>query len=356
MKSILTRHRVILVLVPFFLLLAGLISMGLLTNEWLKNKLEQKAAASGVELKIKSLTFSPFKSWAALSGIEYRHKKNNSDRTVNLDAAEVRFSLWELPFRIIHITSLELKEPRIVSIASKLSEPPSKGTMDKLKRFAQKKWEDLPKDSAPKRTRWTVDRVRVTQGAIDHTIIRQGREPLPIRITDINYTANNIAIDSLDNLFFGVDLHAVLHAGGKLVLDKRGSAPPYTFTVKNIDLAYADRFLDQTDALTLTGGKMDLTSVADGLIKNRRFEARIIGLELTLNKNAAGREFMFIPAERLINYVTRKKGNLVVAFTLSDEKFEKSSDLEYLAKEFWNGLLTAIIKEIDLKKIRTKDE
>jgi hypothetical protein len=224
--------------------------------------------------------------------------------------------------------------------------------MEKLKRFARKTTDNVQKASKVRNVQWTVDRLVVTNGSVDYTLVRGTQDPFRMHMTDMNYAAEDIALDALDNLFSGADLHALVDLDGRAVLEKNGSATPSTFSFTGINLSYLDRLFDQTDSLVIAGGRMDLHASSDRPNKKIQFTAEIKDLKVDINKNAASREFLFIPMDRLLKYIQSKKGNLSVTFTMDDDHFEASQDLDFLAKEIWNGLLAAIAKELQVKTIQ----
>lgn len=215
--------RVAALLVLIALPLAGLAFLG---PEWLKTKLVQMALEKlHADLRIESLTFSPWSGEAELKGIGFDRTLEGSE--VHATVASVRMKLHVLPLlrRSVQIDLLEADRP---AIAWTLQQPPDSEratTLAKIKKMLSGKTK-----GPERRVEFRIDELILRDGSVDFTSMKPGREPFKAVATGIQYSARSVSLDSFGRLLAGADLDATIDfAGSPARLMKRGSASPSTF-------------------------------------------------------------------------------------------------------------------------------
>ncbi len=362
------RSMLVGVIILGLLVTVLLVSLLLLNSDWLRQKLVENVRASlNADLSVKSLDFAVFKGKASLSGLSFSRKEETSDLDIILESAEMDVNFLPLLYRSVQIRRLELVRPQIISVVRRL---PKK----------DKRSPDQRKPSG-KKMELAISELLIRDGVIDFTATREGHEPFNGRITDIQYSAKNVSLNSLLNALYGSDLHCKVEMGANALLEKSGTSDPATFSLKGLDLPYVskffegeqlykesfereetkksgfwgnvrtkiDNFLDKSsDPLIITGGTMDTSYAVGG--GTTHVNVAIQGLKLAAHPDVVGQQFMFIPVERIIEYVEENDGNITLEFAL-DEDVSMSDDLEFIIHEFWEGLWIAILKEISPESV-----
>ena len=324
-------------------------SIALLNGEWLKSKLEEKVAASlEADLDVERIEFSPFKGRAALVGVRVRRERPDSQFTFELAKGEMQVSVLPLAWRRVDIRRLELRSPRLEVVKHRPAGQKTGGTMDKLKGLVRDKL--YQPATAPRRHRaksidLRIGELIVSEGTVDCRITRPNSPPFHARAHSVEYRSTDVTISTFYRLLYGADVRCRFDLGESATLDKKGSAKPATFALCDVSLPELDRLLDPTDALAVTSGTMDVNyTCGDG--DRIAVAVTVKDLHLAHNAEAATNEFMFIPVQHLIEYLEKRGQRLELAFTLQGFDADFSEDVEYLAREFWDGLLAAIIKEL----------
>jgi hypothetical protein len=187
----------------------------------------------------------------------------------------------------------------------------------------------------------TIQEFLIRDGAVELTLQREGFDPINFGITDIDYSARNVSLESYRQWLFGADIHCIIDAGGQTTLDKSASSTPSTFTLNNVNLAYVSQMFEQTvQAFVVKEGQMDVNSMlsADGV----HFKVNLDDLKLAENPKGTESQFMFIPVEKLVQYVNKQEGKMLLEFELGED-VRTSEDLDYILGEFWKGLWIAIL-------------
>lgn len=315
-----------------------LISLMLLNSQWLQAKLVAIANEQlDAELAIESLSFQPFKGKAALKGGSFSQQDETTDLNVTLDTVELEVNLRPLIYRSIQIRHLELVEPRITSVVHRL--PTSKD--EDSQPDQQESEESKPEQAQPE---ITIDEFLIRDGAVELTLLREGFDPVRFGVSDIDYSARNVSLESYRQWLFGADIHCIIDAGGKTTLDKSASSTPSTFALNDVNLAYVSQIFEQTArAFVVKDGQMDVNSMlsADGV----HFKVNLDGLKLAENPKGTESQFIFIPVEKLVQYVNDQEGKMLLEFELGED-VRTSEDLDYILGEFWKGLWIAILKHV----------
>lgn len=101
--------------------------------------------------------------------------------------------------------------------------------------------------------------------------------------------------------------------------------------------------MSQRDALVIESGVLD----AEFLINDQTLttSVKMSGLKLAKNANSERDDILFIPVDRLIDYVNRESQNLELTFELDQQGFQTSDDLDALGGEVWDGLWKAVLRK-----------
>ena len=328
------KKGIVVLLVLLGLIVAlPLLSLALLNSQWLQAKLIAIANEQlDAELAIESLSFKPFKGKAALKGGSFSQQDETADLDVTLDTVELEVNLRPLLYRSIQIRHLELVEPRITSVVRRI--PTSEG--EDSQPDQQEPEKDQPEIA--------IQEFLIRNGAVDLTVLREGFDPVRFSVTDIDYSARNVSLESYRQWLFGADIHCIIDAGGKTTLDKSASSTPSTFSLNDVNLSYVSQIFEQTArTFVIKDGQMDVNSVLspDGV----HFKVDLDGLTLAENPKGTESQFMFIPVEKLVQYVNKQEGKMLLEFELGED-VRTSEDLEYIISEFWKGLWIALLKHV----------
>jgi uncharacterized protein involved in outer membrane biogenesis len=327
--------------------LVAAVALSLLDGDWLKHQFRQKASASlNADLTIDSVVFSKWKGHAVLSGIKLQRQTPDDTTSFTCHTAEIDVALLPLIFRSVHVKRLELTAPDVVVTAHRGAEEEPSTTVDKLKKWVSSRNLSGPRrrphPTAP-RTDWRVDRVLVHNGRFDYTLARADRPPFRAVAFGLEYAARDVSVTSMSNLLVGADVTAEIDMGGRARLVKRAGEPG-TFSLTDVDLGYADRLLNQADALVVAGGILDLTATSGG---NRpfRFDAKISNLRLAANPDAKSREFLLVPVDSLIDRAKAHGNSMTLTFDLGAAQL-LSDDLAFVVDNAVTGLLAELAKEL----------
>lgn len=332
------------------LCLTLVLSLVSLDGEWLKHSLANKARETlQADLTIRKIEFSPFQGKASLEGIVLSRRTEASDLDVNAHSVDLKVRLWPLLYRSVQIERLVLDGPEVVFVERRAPRQEG-GTADKIKGFAKKKLSDVQKAGESRSIDWFVQHLIIRKGAVQYRAVREAEQPFELKLGGMEYSASDVSLTSFYRLVYGADITSRVWMGSEALLEKAGSKTPSTLLLTGVDLDYLDRYFDQTDALVVAGGMMEVRCVAEGVVRNR-VEVVLKGLKLGSNPEAASQEFLFVPVDRVIRYAGEKQGNLSLVFAVN-HVFEASDDLESIASEFWKGLWIAVLKEVSPGSVR----
>jgi uncharacterized protein involved in outer membrane biogenesis len=331
------------------LILAATLALSFLDADWLKSKLQEQARASlDAELRIRSVEFSKWRGRAVLSGISLHRQTADETTDFACEKAEIEVALLPLIFRSVHVKRLELSAPDVTVTQSRAAGEEASTTIDKFKKWvkaANNRTRPIPGDSPkPARADWRIDTLLIHGGRFDYTLTRDGRPPFHAAATGIEYAAHGVAMDSLANLLAGADVTADLDMGARARLVKRATADPRTFALTGVDLGYADRLFNQSDALIVADGKMDILS-STGDAQKFRCQVKITGLRLANNPAVPDGEFLLVPVKRLIERSNARNHALDLAVDLNADQV-LSDDLSFVVDHFTAGLFEAMAKEL----------
>ncbi len=236
------------------LAIAGLALLG---PEWLKGKLIEKTREKlHADLRIESLTFSPWSGEAELKGIGFDRTQEGSEVHATVGSVRMRLHVLSLLRRSVEIDRLEADRP---SIAWTVHQPPDSeraSTLGKLRKMLFGKTR-----SSERKVELRVRELVLRDGTVDFSSLKEGREPFKALATEIQYSAREVSLDSFGRLAQGADLEATIDlAGSPAKLKKRGTASPSTFSLTGVSLAYADKYFDASDALVMSGGTLEVSS------------------------------------------------------------------------------------------------
>ena len=314
--------------------------LALLGPEWLRGKLIDEARVKlSADLKIQALTFSAFRGEANLKGIAFDRKTASSEVYTTIPSLRLKLRVLPLLRRSLQIEHLEANHPKIAWTIRQPPDPERPSVFAKLRMIGAKR------QRADRKVELWVDHLILRDATVEFTSLREGRDPFVARATEIQYSANSVSLDSFGTLAYGADIESKIDFGGPpALLRKKGSTTPSTFALTEVDLASVDKYFDQSDALVVSGGKLDLRYTL-GEDRQANVEADFKGLQLGQNPQAANQEFAFVAIPRLREFVEARKGNLNLAFALED-RAEASEDLRALLDEVWTGMWTALIKSM----------
>jgi hypothetical protein len=338
-------------------------SLWFLDGDWLRAKLQAKARQSiGADLEIESVDFRPFRGRATLQGVRLRRTGESSRADLAVGRLDVELAVIPLLFRSVHVRRLEMEGPDLaiaaVRPASSTTRPAgiTSGVRRLIEAATRPSADPSPRAEPPPRKRppdWRVDLVRIRGGTVRYDVTGPDRPAFSALVTNVDYTGRGVAVNSIHRLLVGADVTADIDLGGTPArLVKSASARPAVFKLTGVDLGYLDRLLSQDDALVVRGGSMDLDYVGRGLKGGVRLSASLQNLELDVNRDAVEGDFMFIPAQRLIDRAAAK-GRIELSFDVDAENTTASEDLRVLCREFWKGLLAEIAKGAARRAVKT---
>ncbi len=318
------------------LMAAGAVgSLALLGPDWLKAKLVALARERlHAELRIDSLTFSPWTGEAELKGVSFERKSPDSDVLATVESVRTKIRIAPLFRRSVGIERLEIERPKIEWTVRQPKDSGRATTWEKLKNLAG--GVARARDAG---SRWEVGELVIRDGIVEFCSLQEVGEAFLARASGVQYRAKDVSLGSFGGLLTGADVDANLDLGGATaILKKKGSAVPSTFSLSRIHLAHADRYFDQSDALVVSGGAADVRyTLGDGV----RVEVDLKGLRLGENPSAPKQEFAFVPVSRLREIVNAREGNFRLSFAM-EEGIEASGDLRLLVDEVWAGMWKAL--------------
>lgn len=313
-------------------------SLWLLDGEWLRARLETRLAASlDADVRIGDVGFSPFSGRATIRDVRIRRERPESELSVDLREGRAEFSVWNLVLRSVHVRRLELDGPVVESKVRLPEAPPSGGTLSRIGKALKEKWDEFTETAAPRekeRPEFRVDRLVIRNGTFGYERRQGTARPFRFRLGGLEYSASDVSVHSLHHLVWGAELKGRIDEPSGTIVKTGGR-----LEVKGLPLADLDPWFDQTDALTMTGGEMEL------LRENLEVHVRIRGMKLASNPEAKSQEFLFVPVGKIIESVEGRKGNLEFGYTVRGLDVTPSADLEELLREAWKGLWKAILKE-----------
>jgi hypothetical protein len=336
------------------------VSLATLNSRWLHDRLIAKAASAlDAELTIESLEFHPFQGRAALTGAHLVRSRPASELDVRVADARLEVRILPLLFRYLSIRRLELTGPAVRCERALPARVRSPGTLTRIKRLAADRIAHDSDGSAHVEVKvkvppdnWNVGELLVRDGRAEYLVTRPDEPPFRAAIASLDYAARDVSLHALTNLLNGADMRGTIEMRGTATLKKIGSQTPGTLAIRGLNLAALDDLLDPTDALELAGGTLDVSYTAAALDK-LDISVALHELEVAQNPDAASDEFLFIPVEKLREHVARHGQRLDLAFAVDAAECAVSDDLVFIAEEFWEGMLTALMKDVGA---RTKDE
>jgi hypothetical protein len=367
------KHKKYWVLCGIALLIAILwfvISFTLLDENWLKTQVEKYVLEKyQTDIKIESLEFSPWKGRAKLSDITLERSEENRLIQASIGSIDADLEILPLLYRDIEIEQLTISQPALTVNVERKPESPTEDTLTRLQRAAillaceilirpliEFIVEVLEIFVGNIETAINIEHLVIHQGSVNYTANRKDSEPFSINLRAIEYSAKNINARLPLEFVADADIRAeIVTAQGYALFTQDFSEIPLTLSISQIDLGYLDRHLKQKDILEIKNGTMQ----ADFLVENEKGFAKISfnDLELSQNTNAVHKDFMFIPAERLINYVEEAGGDLALNFEFTKKDVHTSRDLEFVVLEAWEGMWKEILKKVsseELKQLKDK--
>lgn len=251
------KPLLIWLLLAVVLLISGGVGLALfmLNGDWLKTRLERKAAESGARLEIGDLEFAPFKGTAVMRDMHFVQNSEQRDLDTRVGRANLRLKLLPLLFKKVVIEEFTLEQP-VIRIAER-KEP----------RNAAGDWWEILKDKAEETVASTNDRegeepalipdfnislLATRGGEFHYSSTREGEPPFRMVISDLDYQAREISNRSLLGLLIGSDISARIELQEEAQLRKMGSTTPATFLLSGLHLGSMDGYLNQSDALAVT--------------------------------------------------------------------------------------------------------
>ena len=324
-------------------LVAGVAVVGFsrLDGDWLRGKIVEIGRDKlGADIRIRSLKFSALRGEAELAGVEVDRETADSVVHARLEAVRVKVRLLPLLARKVRIERLEADRPDIswtVLASPGLNQVPG-GLGDKL-------WRKASGPVAPVATNidFTVDELVLRDGKVEINWLGNG-PPFTARAARVAYDARNVSFDNFVSLVSGADISADIDLGGKTALLRKQRAPATVpnFFLSDINLAYVDRLFDQTDALVVTGGTLNLHYVDRG---DNKVDVQAVVLGLELGENPSARQTIaFVPIGLVRDAVTKRQGNFDLSFSLDERKLAASRDLRSLVQTVWAGMQASLLK------------
>lgn len=341
------------------------ISLTLLNEDWLKAQVETYVHEKyQADINIESLEFSPWKGHALLSDITLNRNEQDRKVAASIELIELDVQIIPLIFRDIVIDKLLISQPD-------------------LKIDVQRKQESIPDDTLTRLQKVMIivtyellihplldaitEILEIFVGDIDHKIIikelvihegvisykakRVGSKPFALDLRELEYSAKNINAEMPMDFVSNADITAKIVLGEtKTEFSQHFSQKPIILSITDIDVGYLDRYLKQKDILQINNGKANVNF----LVNDKTVLAKVAlqDLELLQNTNAVHKDFAFIPAEKLINYVNQADGDLNLEFELEKSVIHTSQDLELCVIEAWEGMWKQILKKVSSEKLQ----
>lgn len=296
----------------------------MLDGRWLKATLERHVRESlHAEVRIESAEFSPWSGAARLGGIRVEGRSEGRDYSADVESADLRVELFPLLFRRLRVERVELSSPRVryETLATGVAPPP------------------MPSP-------WRIAEVVIRGGEVDYTLRRGPRPPFHARFTEIDYAGRDVSLASPLDLLRGAELSCQVDLGASARLVHRASQSP-ALSITALDLAQLDRRLDQSDALVLAGGVMDIFCHPRGG-STASVDVVVRDLKLDQNPGVPSGLFAFVPVHELQDYVDRGEGQLVLHFPLD---LTGEPTMESLVARFWDGLWSAAVHRLAAQRV-----
>lgn len=345
------------------------ISLTLLNEDWLKAQVEKYVHEKyHTDINIESLEFNPWKGHALLSDITLNRAEQDRKIAASIEFIELDVQIIPLIFRDIVIDKLLISQPDLKIDVQRKQEAILDDTLTRLQKLMFIVTFELlihPLLDA------VTEILEIFVGDIDHKIIikelvihegiisynakRVGSKPFALDLRELEYSAKNI------NAKIPLDFASNADITAKIVLSETQaefsqnfSQKPITLSITDIDLGYLDRYLKQKDILQINNGKVNVNF----LVNDKTVLAKVAlqDLELLQNTNAVQKDFAFIPAGKLINYVNQADGNLNLEFELEKSVIHTSQDLEFCVIEVWEGIWMQILKKVSSEKLKQLKE
>lgn len=344
------RKRTALLLVGLtlaILLLAVLALEVVFSSAWLRRKLEEKVAASlHATLTIDTFSFSPLRGRASATGVRLKREGVKSDLDVAIESVEMRIRVLPLLRRSVELTRVEFTRPKIRVLVRREPRAKAGGILNKAAAYAKKKLagRPAPSEHRPARARLYVEQLFIRDGTIEYTATREGSDPFKATVSALEYSASDVSLDSFYHLAYGADARCDVTMGTTARLEKSGSTVPSTFSLTGVDLPYGSRYFDLTEAITITGGVLDVGYLIDkGTSALVRVQIR--GLKLAANPAIADRKILFVPVEHIVRYVNQSPGNLSLEFGFGDG-IHAGAEIDTITEEFWEEMWGEILKRV----------
>jgi hypothetical protein len=330
--------------VLFVAIVAAVVVFGVsrLDGDWLRGKIVDIGRDKlGADIQIQTVKFSPLKGEAELAGVELDCETGGSIVHARMDAVRVKVRLWPLLLRKVRVERFEAIRPEIswtVLSGSVLNQMPGP-IADRLRRRAAR-----PPPAPKTKIDFTVDELVLRDGKVELNWLGD-RPPFSALAANLSYSARNVSFDSFASIVGGADVSADIDLGGMpAMLRKQGAETTMPhFFLTGINLAYIDRLFDQTDALVLSGGTLNLHYARAGGHKID-VAAIVFGLELGENPGAPNQRIAMLPVERVRQIVDKRRGNFDLSFTMNELDLDASGDLTALVNAVWAGLQANLVK------------
>ena len=346
-RDILTRpapkkpaRRLFLIVVGFppLFIIAGVISLLLINENWLVKELTEKAAEHlGADLEIGSIEVDVLRGKAELRDIKFERLCPTSAIRGNVARADLNLDVSKLIFRRFEFERLLLESPdfsyeKLGPTTNPDKQAPSKPGSIPYFRFGQ---------------------LIVHDGAMTYKSRMDTPEPFEMDVTSLDYLSNGVSIHWLFGefgLLHGAYLEADIKMGPRdsappAHIRKLGTSPKEKFSIKGVDLAYLDRILDRTDAIDISDG--DLT-VRYFVQPNRiRYEVTLKDFALFENYGSSNSTKLLIPASRIVDFADSRSGDLKFEFALDKHSlnFSASADLEDAVRLWFDAFWREFAKQ-----------
>jgi uncharacterized protein involved in outer membrane biogenesis len=352
------------------IILGVILSLTLLNEDWLKTRVEKYVHDKyQTDIKIESLEFSPWKGHALLSDITLDRTDQDRKVTASIEFIELDVQLVPLIFRDIVIDKLLIYQPDVRIEVHRKPEPTPEETLARLQKIIvmgvfevvirpvlQAIIEVLEIFVGHIDTAIIIKELVIHEGHVEYQAERVGTEPFALEVKELEYSAKKI------NAKLPLHFAAKADISAKIALNETQaefsqhfSRKPITLSVSDIDLGYLDRYLKQKDILQINNGKANVNFLVDD--ETVLAKVSLEDLDLSQNTEAAQKDFAFIPAEKLIDYVNEREGTLELEFELEKSVINTSEDLEFCVIEAWEGMWKQLFKKVsseELKQLKEK--
>ncbi|NIP22683.1 MAG: DUF748 domain-containing protein [Phycisphaerae bacterium] len=345
------------------------ISLTLLNEDWLKAQVETYVHEKyKADINIGSLEFSPWKGHALLSDITLNRNEHDSKVAASIKFIEMDVQIIPLIFRDIVIDKLLISQPHLKVDVQRKPETIPDDTLTRLQKLMfivtfellihpllDAVTEIMEISFGDIDRKIIIKELVINEGIINYKAKRVGSKPFALDLRELEYSSKNINAKMPLDFALNSDITAKIFLGEtQAEFSLHFSQKPINLSISDIDLGYLDRYLKQKDILQINNGKANVNF----LVNDKTVLAKVAlqELELLQNTESVRKDFAFIPAERLINYVNQADRNLNLEFKLEKSVIHTSRDLEFCVIEAWEGMWKQILKKVSSEKLKQLKE